>query len=181
MTGQTIPDDSAILPDLLALTGAAVAPAEALLATATERLRAELSVGWPRPPGALLEANQTAAHGLAWLATYVESLRQMHAWAERLNGEGKFGEVEQLILQIGVGEYLWQIYGGIPMSPERDPAPAGHRPDAGGSARADDRRGDDTDRLGQHASRAHAPCGADAGTFGRADRRRHRPRRKSSR
>jgi len=113
--GQTIPDDSAILPDLLALTGAAVAPAEALLATATERLRAELSVDG-RVSGALLEANQTAAHGLAWLATYVESLRQMHAWAERLNGEGKFGEVEQLILQIGVGEYLWQIYGGIPMS-----------------------------------------------------------------
>jgi (2S)-methylsuccinyl-CoA dehydrogenase len=92
-----------------------VAPAEALLATATERLRAELSVDG-RITGALLEANQTAAHGLAWLATYVESLRQMHAWAERLNGEGKFGEVEQLILQIGVGEYLWQIYGGIPMS-----------------------------------------------------------------
>jgi len=113
--GQTIPDESVILPDLLALTGAAVAPAETLLATATERLRAELSVDG-RVSGALLEANQTAAHGLAWLATYVESLRQMHAWAERLNGEGKFGGVEQLILQIGVGEYLWQIYGGIPMS-----------------------------------------------------------------
>jgi (2S)-methylsuccinyl-CoA dehydrogenase len=113
--GQTIADDSVILADLLALTGAAVAPAEALLATATERLRAELSVDG-RVSGKLLEENQTAAHGLAWLATYVESLRQMHAWAERLNGEGKFGEVEQLILQIGAGEYLWQIYGGIPMS-----------------------------------------------------------------
>jgi (2S)-methylsuccinyl-CoA dehydrogenase len=113
--GQTIPDGTVILPDLLALCGAAVAPAEALLATATERLRAELSVDG-RISGALLEANQTAAHGLAWLATYVESLRQMHAWAERLDGAGKFGEVEQLILQIGTGEYLWQIYGGIPMS-----------------------------------------------------------------
>ncbi len=113
--GQTIPEGNVILPDLLGLTGAAVAPAEALLATAKERLRADLSVDG-RISGALLEANQTAAHGLAWLATYVESLRQMHAWAERLNGEGKFGEVEQLILQIGVGEYLWQIYGGIPMS-----------------------------------------------------------------
>jgi (2S)-methylsuccinyl-CoA dehydrogenase len=113
--GQTIADDSVILADLLALTAAAVAPAETLLATATERLRAELSVDG-RVSGKLLEENQTAAHGLAWLATYVESLRQMHAWAERLNGEGKFGEVEQLILQIGVGEYLWQIYGGIPMS-----------------------------------------------------------------
>jgi (2S)-methylsuccinyl-CoA dehydrogenase len=113
--GQTIPDETVILPDLLDLCGAAVAPAEALLATATERLRSELSVDG-RISGALLEANQTAAHGLAWLATYVESLRQMHAWAARLHGEDKFGEVEQLILQIGVGEYLWQIYGGIPMS-----------------------------------------------------------------
>jgi (2S)-methylsuccinyl-CoA dehydrogenase len=69
-----------------------------------------------RVSGALLEENQTAAHGLAWLATYVESLRQMQAWAERLHGEGKFGEVEQLIHQIAFGEYLWQIYGGIPMS-----------------------------------------------------------------
>jgi (2S)-methylsuccinyl-CoA dehydrogenase len=113
--GQTIPDGTVILPDLLALAGAAVAPAETLLAAATERLRADLSVDG-RITGALLEANQTAAHGLAWLATYVESLRQMHAWAERLNGAGKFGEIEQLILQIGMGEYLNQIQGGIPMS-----------------------------------------------------------------
>ena len=113
--GQTIADDGVILPDLLDLTSAAVAPAEALLATATERLRAELSVDG-RISGALLEANQTAAHGLAWLATYVEALRQMQAWAERLTEAGKFGEVEQLILQIAFGEYLSQISGGIPMS-----------------------------------------------------------------
>ena len=45
----------------------------------------------------LLEANQTAAHGLAWMATYVEALRQMQAWAERLQKDGKFGEIEQLM------------------------------------------------------------------------------------
>jgi (2S)-methylsuccinyl-CoA dehydrogenase len=112
--GQTIPDGTVILPDLLALP-APPWPGRDASCTATERLRADLSVDG-RITGALLEANQTAAHGLAWLATYVESLRQMHAWAERLNGAGKFGEVEQLILQIGLGEYLWQIYGGIPMS-----------------------------------------------------------------
>ncbi len=66
--------------------------------------------------GALLEANQTAAHGLAWLATYVEALRQMQGWAERLEGEGRFGETEALIHQIAFGEYLWQIYGGLPMN-----------------------------------------------------------------
>ncbi|WP_372891579.1 acyl-CoA dehydrogenase family protein, partial [Rhodosalinus sp.] len=104
-----------VLPDLLRLTGAAVAPAEAVLDKATERLRGEVTADG-RVSGRLVEANQTAAHGLAWLATYVEALRQMHRWAERLEGEGRLTEVEQLILQIAFGEYLWQIYGGIPMS-----------------------------------------------------------------
>jgi (2S)-methylsuccinyl-CoA dehydrogenase len=40
----------------------------------------------------------------------------MHGWADRLNAESKFGEVEQIILQIAFGEYLAQIKGGIPMS-----------------------------------------------------------------
>jgi (2S)-methylsuccinyl-CoA dehydrogenase len=113
--GQTIPESPALLPDLLSLTRAAVAPAEALLETAKERLRTQVTENG-RVSGALLEANQTAAHGLAWLATYVEALRQMQGWAERLEDQGKFGEVESLILQIAFGEYLWQIYGGIPMS-----------------------------------------------------------------
>ncbi len=34
----------------------------------------------------------------------------------RLQADGKFGEVEQLIHQIAFGEYLWQIYGGIQMN-----------------------------------------------------------------
>ncbi|MEM9579091.1 MAG: acyl-CoA dehydrogenase family protein, partial [Pseudomonadota bacterium] len=53
---------------------------------------------------------------LAWLATYVESLVQMQEWAERMEADGTFGEIEQLIHQIAFGEYLWQIYGGIPMN-----------------------------------------------------------------
>ena len=59
---------------------------------------------------------QHAAHGLAWLATTVEGLRQMHAWAARMHGEGRFGEFEQLLLAAGFAEYLAQIGGGIPMS-----------------------------------------------------------------
>lgn len=104
-----------ILPDLLALTGAAVAPVEALLETATARVREMVSVDG-KVSGKLIEENQTAAHGLSWLATYAQSLKQMQAWAERLNAEGKFGEIEQIIHQIAFGEYLWQVYGGIPMS-----------------------------------------------------------------
>lgn len=112
---QSDSPESAILPDLLALTGAAIPPVEALLATATDRVRAMVSEDGKLSAPAL-EQNQTAAHGLAWLATYVESLRQMQNWAERLQAEGQFGETEALLHQIAFGEYLWQIYGGIPMS-----------------------------------------------------------------
>src|SRR6056297_591477 len=104
-----------ILKGLLGLTSAAVAPAEALLEKARAHLR-DLVVVDDRVSGSAVEANQFAAHGLAWLATYVESLRQMQAWANRLTEMGKFGEVEQLIHQIAFGEYLWQIRGGIQMN-----------------------------------------------------------------
>ena len=108
--GQT-----ALLPDLLELTGAVVAPAAALLETATARVRALVSVDG-KVSNALVERNQTATHGLAWLATYVESLRQMDKWARALTTNGKLGELEQLLLQIGFGEYLAQLRGGIQMN-----------------------------------------------------------------
>ncbi len=107
--------DTILLPDLLTLTGDAIAPATALLDTAKAHLRAEFTDAG-RISNALIEENQTAAHGLAWLATYVEALREMHGWAVRLEADGKFSEVEQLILQITFGEYLWQMYGGLPMN-----------------------------------------------------------------
>ncbi|MEP2890798.1 acyl-CoA dehydrogenase family protein [Tateyamaria sp.] len=105
----------ALLDDLLTLTGAAIAPVEAILEIARTKLRSELSVDG-RVSAALVEHHQTAAHGLAWLATYAQSLRQMHKWASELDAQAKFGEVEALILQIAFGEYLWQIYGGLQMN-----------------------------------------------------------------
>ncbi|MDX5383759.1 MAG: acyl-CoA dehydrogenase family protein [Rhodobacterales bacterium] len=104
-----------ILPDLLSRTRAALAPVEKLFDTAKDRVRARVTEAG-KVSGALIEAEQTAAHGLAWLATYVESLRQMQKWAEGLQTQGKFGEVEQLIQQIAFGEYLSQIAGGIQMN-----------------------------------------------------------------
>ncbi|MEM9360041.1 MAG: acyl-CoA dehydrogenase family protein [Pseudomonadota bacterium] len=62
------------------------------------------------------DEHQEVTHGLAWLATYVEALRQLHGWAERIKAEQSFGEFEQLVVQLGVGEYASQIAGGIPMS-----------------------------------------------------------------
>lgn len=106
---------SPILENLLGLTGATLAPLEELLSTAKDTVRSKVSVDG-RVSGGLVEEHQSVAHGLAWLATYVEALKEMHGWADRLNAEGKFGEVEQIILQIAFGEYLAQIKGGIPMS-----------------------------------------------------------------
>ena len=107
--------DAVLLPDLMQLVAEAVPAAETVLAEARRAL-AEKVVVDGRPSGKALEANQFAAHALAWVATYVESLRQMQGWARRLEADGKLGEMERLILQIGCGEYLQQLHGGLPMS-----------------------------------------------------------------
>ncbi|WP_068305655.1 acyl-CoA dehydrogenase family protein [Pararhodobacter sp. CCB-MM2] len=113
--GQDLSAAAPLMADLLPRVAALVAPLEALQARATETLRATVSEGGKVKAG-LIEQNQRAAHGLAWLATYVEAVRQMSAWAARLTEAGTFGEMEGLILQIGAGEYLAQILGGIPMN-----------------------------------------------------------------
>jgi (2S)-methylsuccinyl-CoA dehydrogenase len=112
---QPFAETQVILDDLLALGVAALSPVEGVLDIARLRVAALVTVDG-RISGPAIEENQTAAHGLAWLATYVESLRQMQAWAARLSEQGKFGEVEQLIHQIAFGEYLAQITGGIQMN-----------------------------------------------------------------
>ena len=104
-----------ILNDLLALSETTLPELAALVSDATEALRAKATKDG-RISGALLETHQYQAHGLAWLTTYEQSLKQLHGWAKRLADEGKFGEIEQLILQIGFGEYLAQIAGGIQMN-----------------------------------------------------------------
>ena len=107
--------DPIILDGLLELTAAAVPAVNDVLSNAKAKLTSVVTENG-RISGRLLEENQTAAHGLAWLATYAQALTQMQNWAERLQQNGKFGEAEQLIHQIAFGEYLWQVYGGIPMS-----------------------------------------------------------------
>ncbi|WP_454915069.1 acyl-CoA dehydrogenase family protein [Xanthobacter sediminis] len=101
--------------DAVALGRAATARLEKLLAEAISAVRAKVSDG-PKISSALLEKEQRAAHGLAWLATYVFSVRELVHYADRLTEMGKFGATETLIVQIGLGEYVAQILGGIPMS-----------------------------------------------------------------
>lgn len=104
-----------VLHDLLALTAATLPAVATVLACAKASVTA-LTTADGRISSTLIEQHQTAAHGYAWLATYDQSLRQMQAWANRLQADGKFGETEQLIHQIAFGEYLWQIHGGIQMN-----------------------------------------------------------------
>jgi (2S)-methylsuccinyl-CoA dehydrogenase len=100
--------------ELISSLGRAVSAMESLFADARRAVAGRLSDGGSASRA--LDREQRAAHGLAWLATYVEALRQMHALAERLTNSGQFGETEELLVRIGCGEYLAQIAGGIPMS-----------------------------------------------------------------
>jgi (2S)-methylsuccinyl-CoA dehydrogenase len=100
---------------LLANARDAVAAVEALLADATRAVAGRVRKDG-RISGDLLDREQRAAHGLSWFATYVESIRQLAAYAERMSEAGRFGELEELVVRIGLGEFLAQMTGGIPMS-----------------------------------------------------------------
>jgi len=112
---STAPRPIAAGHDLITMAQGAVAAAEALQSDATALVRDRVSVGG-RIVSRAFDREQRAAHGLAWLATYVEAIRQLTAYAERLRGAGGLGEIEELTVRIGLGEYLAQIVGGIPMS-----------------------------------------------------------------
>lgn len=102
-------------PELIGLIREATAVLDALLADATVKVRERVSLKG-QVDGPSFDREQRATHGLAWLATYVEAFRQLAAYAERMSRVGKLGETEDLLVRIGLGEYLAQVFGGIPMS-----------------------------------------------------------------
>ena len=104
-----------VMPDLLATTQQALESLDTLLEAAKGTVKSLVSKEG-RVSSGLMEQHQAAAHGLSWLATYHESMRQMQNWATKLSNAGEFGEAEQLLHQIACGEYHAQIVGGIPMS-----------------------------------------------------------------
>jgi (2S)-methylsuccinyl-CoA dehydrogenase len=104
-----------IVPDLLDRCDEAVLAAEGLLAAARANVATLVMRDGVVSP-TLLDQEQRAAHALAWLATYVEALRQMARWARALDGAKRLGEIERLLLESAFGEYLAQIAGGIAMS-----------------------------------------------------------------
>ena len=104
-----------VMPDLLATTQQALESLDTLFEAAKGTVKSLVSKDG-RVSSGLMEQHQAAAHGLSWLATYHESMRQMQNWATKLSDAGEFGEAEQLLHQIACGEYHAQIVGGIPMS-----------------------------------------------------------------
>jgi (2S)-methylsuccinyl-CoA dehydrogenase len=103
-------------PALIAACHEAVNVVDVLLATARTYIRQQLTPDGGRFDNAALNANQHVLHGLSWLATYAQALRQMAEYAERMNALARFGALEGLLTQVAFGEYLNQIAGGIPMS-----------------------------------------------------------------
>ena len=100
---------------LISLLESASEASTVLRDRAVEGVAAKVAPGG-RIDGPALEREQHAAHGLAWLATYVEAIRQLAGYAKRMQGEGRFGEMESLLAQIGAAEYLGQLAGGVMMS-----------------------------------------------------------------
>ena len=115
LTGHVPMTASLLIADLLPTCASALDTVRGLHAAARESVTAMVSRDG-KIDAALFEANQQAAHGYAWLSTYVAALEQMLDWARRVEGAGRLGELESLMLQAAYGEYLAQIYGGIPMS-----------------------------------------------------------------
>jgi (2S)-methylsuccinyl-CoA dehydrogenase len=101
--------------ELVEFAREATSALDALLSDATAKVRERVTVEG-RTVARLLDREQRAAHGLAWLATYVEAVRQLAAYAERLVRDEALGEIEEQLIRIGLGEYIAQVVGGIPMS-----------------------------------------------------------------
>jgi (2S)-methylsuccinyl-CoA dehydrogenase len=107
--------DSAVIGDLRAVIRQAASDAEAYFLALRKSVAERVAPGG-KVDRKKIDEEQRATHGLAWVLTYVETLKETANWADRIADEGKFGEIEQLLTQILFGEYLYQLGGGLPMT-----------------------------------------------------------------
>ena len=104
-----------LLDDVSDLLGPAADAARSLVELTREGVW-QLVSAEGKPDAALMEREQHAAHGFAWLTTYEQTLAELARHAASATAEGRFGELEALLAQIAFAEYLHQMVGGIPMS-----------------------------------------------------------------
>ncbi|MDP3740568.1 MAG: acyl-CoA dehydrogenase family protein [Hyphomonadaceae bacterium] len=107
--------DGNVVNDLRATLRQAASDAEAYFLALRAAVASRVAPGG-KVDRKLIDVEQRATHGLAWVLTYVETLKETVNWADRVADEGKFGEIEQLLSQILFGEYLSQLIGGLPMT-----------------------------------------------------------------
>ena len=77
------------------------------------RVRVELAPSG-RAAAAALDREQRLLHGFAWIATTAAAIEALVGWAAHAEGGG--AEIDRLVVEIGLGEYLNQLLGGVPMS-----------------------------------------------------------------
>lgn len=100
------------VPALLAESAAALAPIKtAALAFVRKRVAPAGKIDRK-----LIDQEQHIVHGLAWIATYVETLREVANWAVKLQEEGLFGETESALSCLLFSSYLGDLKGGISMN-----------------------------------------------------------------
>ena len=86
--------------EVIAMLGDALAAMDALLDDARRAVGERVMVDG-RVVSRRFDSEQRATHGLAWFATYVEAIRQLADYAQRLADGGGFGEIEELLVRIG--------------------------------------------------------------------------------
>jgi (2S)-methylsuccinyl-CoA dehydrogenase len=106
---------SDLLTALETIAAGAAAYADAARAAVRARVSTHVSAGG-KLDRAALDREQHIVHGLAWVATYAETLREVRDWARALNEQGKFGETEHLLAKLLASEYAAQLAGGVPMT-----------------------------------------------------------------
>ena len=106
-------------PDLISDLDRAADSASAYAEAARAAVKAR--VGTDRT---VIDREQHIVHGLAWVATYAETLREVRSWARALSDSGKFGETERLLAKLVAAEYAAQLAGGLPMTQVESIRPA---------------------------------------------------------
>ena len=99
--------------DTLAATAAA---ARAFVDAVKPGVRAHIAGADGRIDRKAADLEQHRVHGFGWYASYAELMAEVVGWATRLEGEGRFGEVERLLAGLLFAEYGAQLRGGIPMN-----------------------------------------------------------------
>jgi (2S)-methylsuccinyl-CoA dehydrogenase len=107
---------SLILPGLTVLLREAAGAAQLFVAEAKPAVKAAITGSNGKIDRALADERQHQVHGYGWYAAYAELLNQVAGWAERLEAEGQFGEIEALLAQLLFSEYCAQLVGGVPMN-----------------------------------------------------------------